>query len=138
MTPFRATVLACGVALVAMYGFAASLQARTVTNDPGGVASDRLVYVVGHWYEEVRVVGFCASACTLYIGMPNACTTKKARWLFHGASGSSDERNAAWNKTIAKMYPEPIRTAFVTDWQFREVTISGAELIRVGAIKECD
>ena len=138
MTPFRATALACGVAVVALYGFAASLQARTVRNDPGGVVSDRLIYVVGNWYEEVRVVGFCASACTLYIGMPNACTTRQAHWLFHGASGSSYERNTAWNETVARMYPEPLRTAFLTDYRYRETAIRGAELIRLGVIRDCD
>ena len=138
MTPFRATALACGVAVVALVAFAASLQARTVRNDPGGVVSDRLIYVVGNWYEEVRVVGFCASACTFYLGMPNACTTKKARWLFHGPKGGTDEENAAWVPVIANMYPEPIKAAFLNDYQFREVIVSGEELIRLGAIKECE
>jgi len=36
------------------------------------------------------------------------------------------------------MYPEPVKTAFLTDYQFREVILSGAELIRIGAIRECD
>lgn len=138
MTPFRATVLACGVALVALVGFAASLQARTITNDTGGLAADRLFYVIENWNEEIRVTGFCASACTFYIGMPNACTTKKARWLFHGPKGGTPEELETWVGIMAGLYPEPIRTSFLTDWQFREVTIRGAELIRVGAVKECD
>lgn len=35
------------------------------------------------------------------------------------------------------MYPEPIKTAFLNDHQFREVVLIGSEWIRVGAIKEC-
>jgi hypothetical protein len=138
MTPFRATALACVIAALALVGLAAAVNARTVTNDPGGVISDRLIYVVGNWYDEVRVTGFCASACTFYLAMPNACTAKKARWLFHGPKGAIAKDEADWIPIIAAMYPEPIKTAFLTDYQFREVVLSGAELIRLGAIKECD
>ncbi|CAN1549815.1 hypothetical protein MCELHM10_02129 [Paracoccaceae bacterium] len=132
------TLLRMALAALALVGFVASAQARTVTHDPGGVISDRLTYVVGNWYEEVRVTGFCASACTFYLAMPNACTTKKARWLFHGPKGDSAKDEADWVPVIAAMYPEPVKTAFLTDYQFREVILSGAELIRVGAIRECD
>jgi hypothetical protein len=138
MTPFRLTALACIIAFLALVGLAAAVNARTVRNDPGGVISDRLIYVVENWHEEVRVVGFCASACTFYLAMPNACTTKKARWLFHGPKGDSAKDEADWVPIIAAMYPEPIKTAFLTDYQFREVTLRGSELIRVGAIKECN
>jgi hypothetical protein len=137
MTPFRATALACGVAVVALVAFAASLQARTVTFDRGGNAYDRFVKLLANWGEEVRVVGFCASACTFYIALPNVCTATVAKWLFHGPKGGGAKDEATWVNIMAALYPEPIRTAFLTDYQFREVILSGAELIRVGAIKEC-
>jgi hypothetical protein len=38
---------------------------------------------------------------------------------------------------MAGFYPEPIRTRFLEDYRFREVTLRGSELIRVGAIGEC-
>ncbi len=110
---------------------------KTVTHDRGGSVMDRAQEIEENRVQETRVTGFCASACTLYLGMPNACTTKRARWLFHGPSGDDPFMLQVAAFMMADHYPEPIRSLFLTDYQFREVTLRGSELIRVGAIVEC-
>lgn len=111
---------------------ATAAPAKTITNDPGGRVWARAEEILSHWSAEIRVVGRCASACTMYLGMPNACTSKGARWVFHGPRGGVGAENI-----MAGFYPEPIRSLFLADYQFREVTLRGAELIRLGVIKEC-
>ena len=114
-----------------------SVSAKTVTHDRGGSVMLRVQEIFGNWGREIRVTGFCASACTLYLGMPNACTTKRARWLFHGPTGGTAKSLEGTVAIMAGFYPEPIRTRFLEDYRFREVTLRGSELIRVGAIGEC-
>lgn len=118
--------------LVVWYLIGNAAFGKTITHDRGGSVMLRVNEILSNWGQEIRVEGFCASACTLYMGTPNACTTKRARWLFHAASEESA------TQIMAGFYPEPIRSLFLTDYQFREVTLRGSELIRVGAIGECD
>jgi len=110
---------------------------KTVTHDSGGSVMERAREIEESRNREIRVTGFCASACTLYLGMPNACTTNRARWLFHGPSGDDPFMLQVAAFMMADHYPEPIRSLFLADYQFREVTLRGSELIRVGAIAEC-
>lgn len=42
----------------------------------------------------VRITGFCASSCTFFISLPNACVSPDATLFFHGASVSSTVEEA--------------------------------------------
>jgi hypothetical protein len=93
----------------------------------------------------VEVVGICASACTMVLSLRDVCTTTDAAWGFHGASGRGEYAfiaEALGNNTLANSYPSVIRSEFWRKWSQvkgdEAYWISGAELIRVGAIRECD
>lgn len=38
----------------------------------------------------VTITGVCASACTLYLTLPNSCTTRDALWMFHPLQAPPD------------------------------------------------
>lgn len=64
--------------------------------------------------EQVQIVGYCASACTLYLSKPNVCISKNTKLMFHSALVdapilSMEERRAAtrmWNRYMMNKYPE--------------------------------
>ena len=76
--------------MIASFLFATVLSANAadivVSNDNGGV--------IGHYMakydtaDRVIIDGWCASACTLALGLRNVCVTDRARLGFHAASGT--------------------------------------------------
>ena len=74
---------------------AATAQAdKVIRNDGGGSVA---VYVkeikrIRQTGDRVFVVGRCASACTLYLGLAGqVCTARRAQWMFHGPSAADGE-----------------------------------------------
>ena len=88
---------------------AATSHALTITDDPGGVIGARIVQVLDTISagEVVKIDGYCASACTMFLANQNACATEKAILGFHAASGP-DGTAHLW-----KFYPEKVR-AYIT------------------------
>lgn len=138
----------CAIAwLVA--GTACAAYGKTIHKDLGGPVAARMAEVDALRLsgERVKVKGTCASACTLYMGLPNACTTRGAEWRFHGPSATTrglglpfDEFERV-SQAMARHYPEPVRTWFLSTGRHIIGTyyrVSGAALIDMGAIKECD
>lgn len=92
-----------------------------VHNDPGGSILDRSlnIFVLRLTGQEVRISDYCASACTFYISLPNACFEPNTKLAFHGPSVhpilkpflSMMDQYTGW------YYPEPIRTEFYNDWK---------------------
>lgn len=70
--------------------FSSETVAKTVTieNNPGGMVVSFLAN--RHYYQnsgnEIKLAGYCMSACTMYIAMPNTCLDKDAEFWFHQGS----------------------------------------------------
>lgn len=118
--------------------------ARDVRHDLGGSIRVRLAEIdaLRARGERVRILGTCVSACTLYLGLPDTCVAPSARLGFHGPSAATRglplprrefERVSA---IMAGHYPARLRRWFWTEGRMRTdgyVTLSGAEVIRLGA-----
>jgi hypothetical protein len=60
-------------------------HAVTITNDPGGILLDYAKRWQTYYQaqEEVRIMGYCASACTLFLTLPNVCIGRNVQFAFH-------------------------------------------------------
>lgn len=74
-----------GMMAVGEYAEWTSPDTMRVMRDPGGNVLQRVRY--RNWLEkenkEVKVHGFCASACTSYLGLSDVCSAPGALWMFH-------------------------------------------------------
>ena len=50
----------------------------------------------------VRIEGFCASSCTFFISLPNACVTPDATLFFHGSSTNITVEEAQRQYDVAR------------------------------------
>ncbi len=116
---------------------------RTIRNDAGGVVNDyiiraNLAVLRG---DRLRIDGWCASACTAYLGNPNTCVTPSARFGFHGPSGGSPAENRRAAQTLARHLPAVLRDWYLTKAAplqgHAHIAISGKELVRIGAAHWC-
>lgn len=116
---------------------------RTIRNDGGGVVSD---YVVSANMailrgDSLRIDGWCASACTAYLGNPNTCVTQSAQFGFHGPSGGSRDENMRAAQTLSRHLPPVLRDWYLTNAAPLQgdahIAISAGELVRIGAARWC-
>ena len=115
-----------------------------VRNDPGGSLQDRLRALSGLRQSGTRVEirgGYCMSACTMYLGLPNTCVSPNAVLGFHGPSSRyygialPPDKFEYWSQVMASHYPAPLRQWYLREGRriivgFHE--IRGRELIRMG------
>lgn len=122
--------------------------AMTVTRDLGGSVRERIVQVqnLSQNGARVRIVGTCISACTLLLGVPDACVTPTARLGFHGPSTRKNglplprEEYERVSLQMARLYPPQIRNWFMTTARKTTgdyILISGQTAIAMGA-RACD
>lgn len=87
---------------------------HVVLQDPGGNVIDRLAQM--HTMREegvgVRIEGICASACTLYLDLPEVCVSPGALLGFHGAQSDVGGLAEAVNLAMAESYPGELRERF--------------------------
>lgn len=123
-------------------------DAMTVTRDMGGSVRERIVQVksLSQSGAQVRILGTCISACTLLLGVPNACVSPNARLGFHGPGTRHNGLplpRAEYERVslqMASLYPPQIRSWFMA--RARKITgdyilISGRDAIAMGA-RACD
>lgn len=142
--PKFSTILGAALCAALILPMSAQAQSvRTIRNDGGGVVNDyiiraNLAVIRG---DRVRIDGWCASACTAYLGNPNTCVTPSAQFGFHGPSGGSPAENRRAAQTLARHLPAVLR-----DWYLikaaplqgsEHLSISGKELVRIGAAQWC-
>lgn len=93
---------------------AARLKPVTIRNDRGG-------YVIKYALQmmklrerkaEVRFVGTCASACTIYLALPGeqTCITERAAFNFHAPYGARGRGNAIAANYMMNAYPGWVRS----------------------------
>jgi hypothetical protein len=68
----------------------------------------------------VRIEGYCNSACTIFITLPNACVGRKAQFGFHGASPKTGVPNFDYylDMQVGKFYRGEIKRRYETNWRF--------------------
>jgi hypothetical protein len=64
----------------------------------------------------VRIEGYCASACTIFYSLPNACMAKGSSLHFHGADSPISAGEGIANKRLARFYRAGIKEGFNTEW----------------------
>lgn len=144
----------CGVAGVVLILWAlwlpvlaATGQVVVVKNDRGGGVIERARLIKKYEADGTRVEirgNYCLSACTMYIGLQNACVAPQTVFGFHGPSsqvyGISLNQNAFdfWSRVMAEHYPEPLKSWFLNKGRNRTVGFyeySGADLINMGVAR---
>lgn len=65
----------------------------------------------------VRIVGYCASSCTIMYSLPNACMEKGSSLAFHGASAFLELAEDIGNQFLSNYYRAGIKEKFDTDWK---------------------
>jgi len=95
--------------LIALLVVSGCVSARVIRNDPGGGVVEYALKVKRA--QSVKVDGWCASACTLYLAHSNLCITPRARFAFHQPFGSTPEENAKAKAWMLAQYPQWVR-----DW----------------------
>lgn len=94
----------------------APASALTIRDDPGGYLDKHAYrfYAVVRRGEPIRVLGLCASACTLVLGLPRVCVGPRAAFGFHGAfyadrRGRFVRGSASGNRFLWRHYPPRVR-----------------------------
>lgn len=136
---------AIGGLTIALLILTQTAAARTfIDNDPGGPIEQRLRQIQ-HLRSDggrVEIRGFCASSCTMLIGLPNVCVRPESRLGFHGPSsaihglGLAPDDFEYWSRVMANHYPNRIRNWFMSSARNDIMglkTISGREAIKMGA-----
>jgi hypothetical protein len=62
----------------------------------------------------IVISGFCASACTIFSTLPNACMAAGSELWFHGGTGPV---GAIGTAEMASFYRAGIKEAYLADWK---------------------
>jgi hypothetical protein len=117
-----------------------------IKNDLGGPVAERVAQIerLRSAGARVEIRGTCTSACTMFLGLPNACVDPSARLGFHGPRTQfygvplPPKDFERWSKVMASYYPPQIARWFLRKARYDiigMITISGSEAIRLGARK---
>lgn len=60
-------------------------------------------------HHQVRIDGYCASACTMKLGARHACVSPDAVLMFHSARSGGGAYSAAGNTILMSVYPRAVR-----------------------------
>lgn len=104
-------------------------------NDPGGsiIAREQFIEKVKSSGKPLEIHGYCVSACTLYLGMPEQiCIDRDAVFGFHSAAHAYFIPDASGNLTryATRTYPKPIY-----DWFWENI---GAHQLRITNVSAHD
>lgn len=124
--------------------------ANTVTlrNEPGGSLREHIARFEALRNQSVRLEGSCASACTIFLGLPDVCVGSNARFLFHGPMQSNympykyKQNFDRHSRTVASFLPRPLQQWYMEVGRVpvganAYVTLSARELVRIGAARFC-
>lgn len=96
---------------------APTTEPYTIRRDGGGqlisAEADRLRFL--SWGKEIKIRGYCASACVIFTTLPNACIGKGARIGFHG---SNINMGPIGNPQMAKHLRGEAKRMYLAEWQF--------------------
>ncbi|MBE1289519.1 MAG: hypothetical protein GJ679_05880 [Rhodobacteraceae bacterium] len=145
ITRWRGAVMAwlCLLATGGMMAPGHAAGRLLIQNDGGGPLGDYILHtrLAGLTHDEVQITGWCASACTLYLSLPQTCVSRDAQFGFHAPSGGT----AAQNRDALRLFAEYL-PANLQGWYLREAAhltgreyraLSGADLVAMGAARPC-
>jgi len=127
---------------------AAGSRVIVVLNDRGGSVIERARLIQQYKAAGTRLEirgNFCLSACTMYLGLRNACVAPNTVFGFHGPSsriygiGLRPDVFERWSRIMADHYPEPLKSWFLDIGRHRTVGFhiyNGSQLIGMG-IRPC-
>ena len=127
---------------------AAGARTVVVLNDRGGnvMKRARLIQQYKTAGTQLEIRGrYCMSACTMYLGLSNACVASNTVFGFHSPSsriygiGLRPEVFEHWSRIMADHYPEPLKSWFLDVGRHRTVGFhiyNGSQLIGMG-IRPC-
>lgn len=145
MLSFLARLL-CFVCFLMIQTMAAANAApgeRVIRNDPGGQLQQYLNDLSGVILsgEVIKVEGWCASACTIYLGSPFTCVTPQAQFGFHAPFGGTVEQNRHATEVMISKFPRALGRWFIQNAAHLEgrkyVALSGAQIVAMGASHYC-
>ncbi len=137
-----ALILALIIALSSTTANAAQ-SVRVIRNDSGGQVQQYLnaLSIATISGEVIKIDGWCASACTLYLGSPFTCVTPQAQLGFHAPFGGTAEQNRNAAQVMAANLPPVLGRWFLQNaahLQGRQfLALSGAQLVQMGASHYC-
>lgn len=67
--------------------------------------------------KKVVLKGYCASSCTIFYSLPNACMAKGSYLAFHGAKAMIGIGETVGNSQLAKHYRAGIKGKFLAEWK---------------------
>ncbi len=124
-------------------GSAEAKKIITITNDDGGVVRDYVLRanLAKLRSDQIRMNGWCASACTAFLGNPTTCVTPRATFGFHGPTGGTQAQNRAAAETLARHFPKVLRDWYLTQAAQLQgqayIVVTGEQLVQIGAAKWC-
>lgn len=142
--------LRCATLLLAASLVASPITADTliIGNDPGGRIDlrQRAIRLIRQAGDRVEIRGgFCNSACTMYLGLPNMCVSASTVFGFHGPSSGAPgiplrpANFEKWSRVMSENYPAPLRNWFMADARYELSGIKrvrGRDIINMG-VQEC-
>ena len=137
-------------AIMSLLAFTPAASASTtiyVSNDGGGSIAARIRELdsIRNQGQKVEIrAGYCNSACTLYLGLPDTCVSPNARFGFHGPQVATiglrllPSQFEKLSRVMAKHYPQQLRSWFMNSARHSTdlITIKGDQLIALG-ISQC-
>lgn len=90
--------------------------------------------------ELFRITGHCQSACTLFLGIRNACVERAAELLFHAGHNRQREITTSATNHMLAAYKPKLRSYLVSNGYVKTLdfhTISGADMITKFGYREC-
>lgn len=125
----------------------APLPPIRIDDDRGGLLADRVRQIkrLRRSGQAVEIAGECLSACTLYLGLANACVWPSAVLGFHGPASVlpgmalPPAEFEHWSRVMAGHYPPVLRRWFMRTGRqmlFGFHKISGTTLIDMG-VNDC-
>ena len=145
MRQCRGIILSLGLLIV---GSAVPADTLIIGNDPGGRIDHRqqIIQRIKQAGNRVEIRGgYCNSACTMFLGLPNMCISASTVFGFHGPSSQypglplQPKTFERWSRVMADHYPQPLRSWFMTDARYELQSIKrvrGRDIIEMG-VAEC-
>jgi hypothetical protein len=129
--------------LLALPLIACSLAGTPGTSEgyEGGGPSARFDAIVNQYNqsgEPFRIVGYCASSCTLFLGIRTVCVSRHATLGFHSAHAASNL--GAPSDHMLAAYNQPLRDFIVANHYLATAAMSeipGSEMIDRFGYREC-
>ena len=125
----------------------AEAATKVIDNDRGGSVAARVSEIkkLRKSGTKVRIEGFCASACTLYLGLKGqVCVTETATLAFHGPTTATPGLMLPYDDfqritaQMASYYPEPLRRWYMSEGRNNIeglYSFTGAQLIEMGTAR---